>query len=206
MGYVLHITRKEDWTNDTGPTIDEAEWRLLIQEDPELALDLDTRCVMTRGEVIFAAWKSEKGALGWCGGEVTASNPDETLIAKMVQIARKLDARVQGDDGEIYREDGSSFDPRAGAVAPPRVTMVGRVTRWFQHRRTTRELQDAAPRFRAGDRVKGFMGRLGTVVEVDRRANHGMGRVRVRFDDGREVDFAYVASGLEIIDKLPVGE
>jgi len=206
MGYVLHITRKDDWSDHTGPVIDEAEWRRIIEEDPELTLDPDTQCVMTDGEFIFAAWKSEPGALGWYGGEITTKNPDEALIAKMVQIARKLDARVQGDDGEIYREDGSSFEPGASAVTARRRSAVIRIANWFQHRRTTRELQEAAPRFHAGDRVKGFMGQLGTVVEVDRRANHGMGSVRVRFDDGREVDFAYIASGLEIIDEVPGGK
>jgi len=203
MGYVLHITRKDDWSDHTGPVIDEAEWRRIIEEDPELTLDADTRCVMTGGEFIFAAWKSEPGALGWYGGEISTKNPDEALIAKMVQIASKLNARVQGDDGEIYREDGSSFDPRAGAVSAKRRSAVNRIAKWFQHRRTTRELQEAAPRFRAGDRVKGFMGQLGTVIKVDRWANHGMGSVRVRFDDGREADFAYIASGLEIIDEAP---
>jgi len=202
MGYDLHITRKQNWSDDTGPVIDEAEWRRIIDEDPDLALDLDTRCVMTDGEFIFASWKSEPGALGWYNGEISTKNPDEALIAKMVQIARKLEARVQGDDGEIYREDGSSFDPRAMAVVAPRWSVMNRIAVWFQHRRTTRELQEAAPRFRVGDRVKGLMGQFGTVVEVDRRANHGLGNVRVRFDDGREVGFAYVASGLEIIDEV----
>jgi hypothetical protein len=201
MGYTLHITRKEGWSDDTGPVIDEAEWRRIIEEDPELTLDLDTRCVMTNGEFIFAAWKTEPGAMGWYHGEITAKNPDEALIAKMVRIAQKLDATVQGDDGEIYREDGSSFEPGVRAATASRLNMMNRIASWFQHRRTTRELQEAAPRFRAGDRVKGFMGRLGTVVEVDRRANHGIGSVRVRFDDGREATFAYVASGLEIINE-----
>jgi len=34
---------------------------------------------------------------------------------------------------------------------------------------------------------------------VDRNANGGLGSVRVRLDDGREQNLAYVASGLETV-------
>src|SRR3954467_11033594 len=49
MGYDLHITRKENWTDDGGPTISEAEWRRVIEEDPELQLDTETSCTMSDG-------------------------------------------------------------------------------------------------------------------------------------------------------------
>jgi hypothetical protein len=39
---------------------------------------------------------------------------------------------------------------------------------------------------KVGDRVRDQSGSLGTVMEVDTKANHGLGHVRVRFDDGRE--------------------
>lgn len=104
MGYELHITRKENWSDEEGPAISEAEWRRLIAQDPELQLDTDTRCSMSDGEYVFAAWNGKTGALGYYNGEITAKNPEEPLIRKMVAIAQRLGATVQGDDGERYPE------------------------------------------------------------------------------------------------------
>ena len=38
---------------------------------------------------------------------------------------------------------------------------------------------------------------MSTVVAIDAQANHGMGRIEVRFDDGRELTLSAVAHGLE---------
>jgi hypothetical protein len=45
--------------------------------------------------------------------------------------------------------------------------------------------------------VKDAWGNLGTVTSVDAAAEHGLGRVVVKMDDGREVKLALMASGLE---------
>jgi hypothetical protein len=54
--------------------------------------------------------------------------------------------------------------------------------------------------FSQGDRVKDAFGSLGTVEAVDPTAEHGMGSVRVKMDDGRDINVALIASGLEKID------
>lgn len=104
MGYDLHITRKEDWSDEDGPTISEAEWRRVIEEDPELRLDTETSCTMYDGEYVFAAWNGEPGAFGYYNGEITTKNPTDAFIRKMVAIAKRLNANVQGDEGERYPE------------------------------------------------------------------------------------------------------
>ena len=38
---------------------------------------------------------------------ISVKNPDPEVLGKVWQIAQALRAKVQGDDGEIYREDGS---------------------------------------------------------------------------------------------------
>src|SRR5262245_40636289 len=111
MGYDLHITRKEDWSEEDGPTISVAEWRRVIDEDPELQIDSDTQCTMSDGEYVLAAWNSESGALSHYNGEITAKNPSEPLIRKMIEIAQRLSAHVQGDDGERYPEALNSQPP-----------------------------------------------------------------------------------------------
>ena len=112
MGYELHITRKACWSDEDGPEIGEGEWRRLIEEDPELSLDQDTECCLDEKPVVFAAWNGEPGVLGWFGGEISTKNPERPLIFKMVQIAERLRAKVQGDDGEEYPEALERADAR----------------------------------------------------------------------------------------------
>jgi hypothetical protein len=76
----------------------------VIEEDLELQLDTDTSCTMSDGEYVFAAWNDQPGALGYYNGEIRVKNPSEPLIRKMVAVADRLKANVQGDDGERYPE------------------------------------------------------------------------------------------------------
>ena len=41
--------------------------------------------------------------LDWFEGDIYTKNPDEPILAKMLGIASSLGAKVQGDDGEVYR-------------------------------------------------------------------------------------------------------
>src|SRR5438045_5672238 len=106
MGYDLHITRKTQWHDEVGPAITEAEWRAVVEDDPELTLDAEAQCTMADGEYVLADWNGEPCGLGYYRyrGEIRAKNPDDPLILKMVEIAQRLNANVQGDDGERYPE------------------------------------------------------------------------------------------------------
>src|SRR6266403_4944804 len=163
MGYDLHITRKTNWSDDDGPAITEAEWRAIIEADPELSLDTETRCIMADGEYVYAAWNGEPGVLGFYRGEISSKNPEEPLIAKMVRIAQALGAKVQGDDDEIYREDGTWMRPESAAPDSVSPNLLSRIGVWFRRRQVARELREAAPVFRVGQRVKNLSGELGTV-------------------------------------------
>jgi hypothetical protein len=191
---------KREWSDEAGPVITEAEWRSLVAADRELSLDTETQC----DDCIFAAWNGEAGALCYHDGEITAKNPDKPLIAKMVRIARSLSAQVQGDDGEVYREDGSSFEP-AQTTPPAHPSLISRIRNWFQPKAVTLELRAPVPDFRVGQRVKNPWGEFGTILALDRNANGGLGRVDIRLDDGREQHLAWLASGLEMVND-PVGE
>jgi len=199
MGYYLHITRRKTWANEDGPAITETEWRSIIEQNSELTLDEETRSVMKDGEFIFAIWEKEPGALGWYGGEIIAKNPEGPLIRKMVQIARELSAKLEGDDGEIYREDGSANQPETDTSGPSSLGIFDWISRWFSCWRTSSQNHDEIPEFCVGQMVKDTRGNIGMVISVDKKANPGLGSVRVRFDDGRNMNWAIIASGLEII-------
>ncbi len=99
MGYNLYITRKKSWLNDTGPEISAEEWLAYVATDSQLHPDFENGKYRVRIEIPSRypdAW------LDWNDGCIYTKNPDPPIIAKMLQIASVLNAKVQGDDGEIY--------------------------------------------------------------------------------------------------------
>jgi hypothetical protein len=200
MGYDLHITRKSDSADVEGPRIDLSEWEAIVESEPELSLDASTRC----DEWVFASFRGEEGALAWEDGQIHAKNPDHPLIIKMVAIANRLNAEVQGDDGEVYDDDVSAVRPDSAVLISPAPGLIERIRAWIRQRAMARTLRRSAPPFRVGDRVKNVWGELGTVISVDARINKGLGSVVVRLDDGREHNLACIASGLQIVSTSTV--
>jgi hypothetical protein len=98
MGYELHITKKEDWSED-GLDITTDEWINIVKNDPELSID-------NKNGSYFAIWKpagiDAEYWLDWFEGNICSKYPEPALIQKMIEIAKLLNAKVQGDDGEIY--------------------------------------------------------------------------------------------------------
>ena len=117
MGYDLHITRADDWVDESYPSIPLKEWLDYVESDPEMRLDnvaeADTPDGTLRYENVgLAVWTAyardgEAGNHAWFdfrNGRIVVKNPDEQIIAKMCRVADALQARVQGDDGEFYPE------------------------------------------------------------------------------------------------------
>ena len=191
MGYDLHITRRRDWS-DTGLDIPATEWLSVVASDPELRLD-------TNQGPCFAVWSgpSQHAApwLDWRDGQIFTKNPDAPLIDKMIQLAQVLGANVQGDDGELYRS--GTQRPRVSTISASQ-PLARRLALILSQAFSLPRLPP--PPFRVGDRVTNLAGETATVLSVDRRANYGYGRVRVRFDDGRELAFPLFAHNLAKVD------
>jgi hypothetical protein len=104
MGYDLHITRAEFWAENDAEPIAEDEWLRLVDDDPQLRPDPKN--------VGYTLWLGpsthEDPWFHWSRGNISTKNPDRPIVAKMLEIANRLEARVQGDDGESY-EDASDF-------------------------------------------------------------------------------------------------
>ena len=196
MGYDLHITRKIDWSEVEGDQIDRSEWEAIIESDSELSLNASTQY----DDRLSATFRDQEFALAWDDGQIHAKNPDNALVIKMVAIASRLNAKVQGDDGEIYAADGSTSFPDSVAIVSPVHGVIARIRAWIRRRQSSRILLRQAQSFRIGDRVKNLWGELGTVISVDTRANQGLGSVWVKLDDGREHNVACVASGLHNVN------
>jgi len=185
VGYDLHTTRRKDWSG-VGRDISVEEWLAYVDKDPELSLS-------SEGGPCSAKWSGKSKHpypwLDWFHGNIYTNNADEALIEKMVAIARALRAHVQGDDGEIYE---SGYTP----PVLPKVSVLDRLRNWLIALRPTPRIKEIAPSFQVGDRVLDVYGKETTGVEIDPKSNHGLGKVKVRYDDGRKESFMLAGSGL----------
>jgi hypothetical protein len=187
MGYDLHITRRKHWT-DKGDDITGDEWLAYVQGDSELRLQ-------SEGGPYFAVWSGpselDEPWLDWNDGHIYSKYPDPAFIDKMVVIAQQLDASVQGDDGEIY--EGGNQAPRQ-----PALTVGKCVAGWFSRFCPKRpiKIEHEPLTFGVGDRVRDTWGNEHTVIQIDPKAEHDLGLIRTRCDDGMEHDHAMIAHGL----------
>lgn len=122
MGYDVHITRAAEWSESETNPISLDEWLAYVASDPEMRLDGFAEAEAPDGAVIrieseglsvWLAWPDEGRADGhaWMDhreGRIVVKNPDPAILKKMCLIAERLQAHVQGDEGEEYPE---SMDP-----------------------------------------------------------------------------------------------
>jgi len=115
MGYDVHITRAQDWTESHDHPITLEEWQAYLRSDREMRLD-NAEGTTSPGLAVWTAWKKDgaDGGHAWFSyddGEITVKDPDREIVRKMFRIAVALKARVQGDDGENYDANGNPHQP-----------------------------------------------------------------------------------------------
>jgi len=104
MGYDLHVTRKDYWSDEDGPSISLDEWMAYVASDPDLKPDWEN----PGPENVRFVTHPGQWPLWWSNiGEIYTKNPDRLVVAKLVQIASALGARVVGDDDEVYGVDAT---------------------------------------------------------------------------------------------------
>jgi hypothetical protein len=123
MGYDVHITRKQSWSDDSGPEISLAEWIAVVQADREMRVDGFAEAQVEEGRVLrvenegLSVWTAYSrhgmdGNMAWFDfrkGNVVAKNPDTEILRKMWSLAQALSAQVQGDEGELYGASGDQL-------------------------------------------------------------------------------------------------
>jgi len=101
LGYDVHITRAENWFDNQGFEISSFEWQKIVQKDPELI-------PMPENGKYFVKWygptKYPDTWFDLSNGNIYTKAPDKETLRKMLNIANQLEAKVQGDEGEIYDE------------------------------------------------------------------------------------------------------
>jgi hypothetical protein len=99
VGYDLHITRADYWAENEGATITRDEWIALATSDRDLFP------MPENGDAFFAVGERDDphAWFDWFDGDIFTTNPDRgQTLTKMLDLAERLNARVQGDDGELY--------------------------------------------------------------------------------------------------------
>ena len=128
--YALHITRREHWADKKHyNAISMLEWKSYVRSDQQMKFINAFTCRIggedyTIDEEGLSAWKFHihKGQAVWdvffshANGNIYVVEPDKETTLKMIAIAGRLGARVQGDNGEIYEEE--SFRDEAAEGKP----------------------------------------------------------------------------------------
>ncbi|WP_332851981.1 hypothetical protein [Duganella sp. S19_KUP01_CR8] len=113
MGYDLHITKATEWPQSSQKPISELEWKnavaadgLLKMDTTAVAINPQTHEIIQVSNPLMASWvdpkTNEKYYFYYRRGEISVKNPSDSVIKKMKELASKFDAKVLGDEGEIY--------------------------------------------------------------------------------------------------------
>ena len=102
----VHIIRAERWQDAATEPITKEDVDALIAKDPELAwekYDQITASVRTRvpNRPFTIVWRGES-CFWWQRHAIRSESPNETHLAKMIDMAIELDANVVGGDGTEY--------------------------------------------------------------------------------------------------------
>jgi hypothetical protein len=94
------MTRADQWPDSEQHPITAHEWLALVATDPELR-------IKPANGPYFAVWSGpcsypDGGWFDWSDGCVSTKQPDRAILGKLLRLAAKLGAVVQGDDGEVY--------------------------------------------------------------------------------------------------------
>ncbi|MBC7278687.1 hypothetical protein [Nocardioides sp.] len=123
MAYGLHLFRGDDWSDPEPFSIE--EWDKFVAATSDVR---GTGLVETTSPTDEAIRMDDPGLAEWTGhsrrpiillfrnNRMTVTTPDDETIAWLISIARPLRARVQGDEGEFYSNEGDtdSESQRAG--------------------------------------------------------------------------------------------
>lgn len=106
MGYDIHITRRRHWSDTGDPEISFPEWQTLVNSDPQLEPVGETG---REESIIMMCDETRHSAryFHYLDGQIFVKKPCTAVLMKMLAVANKLNARVMGDDDEIYAPDGT---------------------------------------------------------------------------------------------------
>ncbi|PDO89179.1 hypothetical protein [Kosakonia pseudosacchari] len=125
MGWEMHITRAESWSDSETQPIGSEEWVQLVNHDEELAFD-------RRNGEFHAIWKGQETCwLEWNDGEICSKSPTQPLYEKMLEIATALNAHLRDDDDRPYLLPGDLLNP-SWARPATKTSLWQKIIRFFK--------------------------------------------------------------------------
>lgn len=125
MGWEMHITRAECWSESETQPIGSEEWVQLVNHDDELAFD-------RRNGEFHAIWKGQETCwLEWNDGEICSKSPTQPLYEKMLEIATALNAHLRDDDDRPYLLPGDLLNP-SWARPATKTSLWQKIIRFFK--------------------------------------------------------------------------
>lgn len=125
MGWEMHITRAESWSDSETQPIGSEEWVQLVNHDEELAFD-------RRNGEFHAIWKGQETCwLEWNDGEIYSKSPTQPLYEKMLEIATALNAHLRDDDDRPYLLPGDLLNP-SWARPATKTSLWQKIIRFFK--------------------------------------------------------------------------
>ena len=125
MGYDICITRNKDYDSDKQEEIPLSEWLAVVDSDPELERRENIEMTLPDGQILRmqsksppVIWKNNAEGEVWFDyrrGEIAVKNPDTMIFKKMHDLALKLGAVLQGEEGELYDEKGEIINAETTA-------------------------------------------------------------------------------------------
>jgi hypothetical protein len=100
MGYEAYITRRSAEQGSEPSEITLEEWTALVDSDADLSPVADYRSVRWGG----LSTRSDP-TFDWHEGEIVVSGPDSAHWDKALQLARRLNARVVGEEGLAFKPE-----------------------------------------------------------------------------------------------------
>src|SRR5688500_19048863 len=98
------------WLESAASPISLADWAAYCACDPSLSPDQDHGA----DYVLWLRPGGEPARFHWYESRISCKNPDGETMVKLLSVAQGLDARLVGDDHEVY---AAAADGRVVAVA-----------------------------------------------------------------------------------------
>lgn len=132
MGYDAHLTRADNWLDSALTPIGLDEW-VEAGRASDALVEL-SEIEYPTGVPVFLLGDDpvSSPALYWRDGEVVVRGADLEHLPSLVTVAEAIEARVVGDDGEVYGDSSPVLPP--SPAPPPSSSEMGR-RRHFRRRR-----------------------------------------------------------------------
>ena len=98
-GYDIHITQKEYWADENKICINKEALSKYLKTDLSIQVDNNNSAssyLVNINKNQYPMWIDSAGC------DLVAKDPNTDFLNKLIEIAKALGAKVQGDEGEIY--------------------------------------------------------------------------------------------------------